>query len=495
MDIAITANAVGVKVEPKPKRMDYRPDVDGLRAIAVLLVVLYHLHTAKCIGGFIGVDVFFVISGYLLSSLILADLGAGRFSLVDFYERRIRRIFPALIVLLCSVTTVGYVVLLPVELKNYAESLLAATFSTSNFYFWRHTGYFDATTSTSPLLHTWSLAVEEQFYLVLPLSLMLLWRLPRRRLIQVLCLIAVLSLILSSIRAAKNEASAFYLLHSRAWELLLGTLTALWPVGRRVPAVVRNLAAFVGLVLIVGPGFVYSVNTPFPGLAAVLPCLGTALVIFAGAGAGSRLPFVNRLLSLRPMRWIGLISYSLYLWHWPLIVFARTDVDLSSNIPPRLLKLGLFVLSIGIAFLSWRFVETPFRFGRFRPSGRLVFRFALAGTAMVAMVASGLIVLKGIPTRWSGEAVRLAGFLDYKPEDPFRQGTCFIDGDRGDRYDAATCLKQKSTKRNYLLVGDSHAASLWYGLSKTFPDLNIMQATARGLLAVAPGSSNFLDRA
>jgi peptidoglycan/LPS O-acetylase OafA/YrhL len=460
-------------------KQGYRADVDGLRAVAVILVVLYHLRTAKCTGGFIGVDTFFVISGYLISSIIIADINAGRFSLTEFYERRIRRIFPALIVLLFVVAILGCATLLPTELKRCAESLLAAVFSVSNFYFWRHTGYFDATNGISPLLHTWSLAVEEQFYLLLPLVLRSLRRLPRPMLVFAVSVIALVSLVLSAIGAAKNDSATFYLLHTRAWELLLGTLLALCPVRFQLPAALRNLAALLGLILIIWPGFVYSDSTPFPGLAALPPCLGTALVILAGAGPSHRETLVARLLSFEPLRLIGLISYSLYLWHWPIITFARTNAELGT-IPPRLHKLILLALSLGIAYLSWRFVELPFRYGRFRPSRPQLFRVASVGAALLAMFALAMVEFNGFPARWSPDAVRIADYLDYKPEDQFREGSCFVDGDLGQKFNARICLEEKPGQRNYLLVGDSHAAALWYGLSKTFADLNMMQATATG---------------
>lgn len=481
-------------LSPEPSSRGYRADVDGLRAIAVLLVVFYHLRTAKCTGGFIGVDTFFVISGYLIGALILADIDGGRFSLANFYERRIRRIFPALIVVLVAVALFGWITLLPTELEACARSLLAAVFSFSNFYFWRHTSYFDATNSINPLLHTWSLAVEEQFYLILPLLLRSLRRLPRPTLLPILSLIALASLVFSSIGAENGDSAAFYLLHSRAWELLLGTLLACVPL--QMPAALRNSAALLGLALIIAPGFIYSDNTPFPGLAALPPCLGTAMVIFAGGGPPHRPTLVARLLSLPPLRFIGLISYSLYLWHWPLIVFARADTHVGNGISPRLLKLCLLALSLGIAFLSWRFVELPFRYGRFRPSRPQLFRIAAVGTAVVAAAAACLIHFNGVPSRWSGAAVRVAGYLDYNPDGQFRQGSCFIDGDLGQRFNAAACLSESSAQKNYLLVGDSHAAALWYGLSETFRELNIMQATAAGCkpLLEARTAPNGFDR-
>lgn len=466
----------------RSRHLTYRADIDGLRAIAVLLVVLYHLHTAKCSGGFVGVDTFFVISGYLISSLIVSDIDSGRFSLTDFYERRIRRIFPALIVMLAGVAILADVTLLPTELKACGKSLMAALLSVSNFYFWIHTSYFDASTGASsitPLLHTWSLAVEEQFYLVLPLTLRALRSLPRPRLFAVLSLIAIASLIWSSITAAQNSSAAFYMLHTRAWELLLGTLLAICPERFQVPSALRDLVSLLGLALILWPSFTYTDDTPFPGLTAVPPCLGTALVIFAGFGKSARPGYVSRFLSLPPMRFVGLISYSLYLWHWPLIVFSHAYGGVSS-LPARILKLSLLLLSVGIAALSWRFVEMPFRYGSFRPSRKQLFRIAFGGVASLVAVAGCLILFSGALTRWSPDAIRVASYLDYRPEEQFRQGTCFVDGLLGQKYNAAECLVSKSGEKNYLLIGDSHAAALWYGLSHTFAGVNTMQATASG---------------
>jgi peptidoglycan/LPS O-acetylase OafA/YrhL len=477
-----------IRSNSKSSHLGYRPDIDGLRAIAVLLVVFYHLRTAKDTGGFIGVDTFFVISGYLISSLILSDLGANKFSLVHFYERRIRRIFPALLVMLFGVAALAVALLLPTELEACAKSLLAALFSASNFYFWKHSGYFDATNSISPLLHTWSLAVEEQFYLVLPLLLRLLRPLSRRQLVGVIMAIAIASLVWSSIGAVRNDSAAFYMLHTRAWELLAGTLLALCPERIQLPHWLREGLAVAGVLFILWPAFTYNDGTAFPGLTAIPPCLGTALVIFSGFGQASRQSLVGRLLSLPPMRFIGLISYSLYLWHWPLIVFSRVSAGIDSELSPRLVKLGLLIASFALATVSWRFVEMPFRYGRFRPRRTSLFAIAAAAAASLALVGAALLLFAGTLTRWPKNAVQVGAYLDYKRVGQFREGSCFVDGGRGERFNAASCLAWNNARKNDLLIGDSHAAALWYGLSHTFTDVNFMQATATGCKPLPAGT-------
>ena len=303
-------------------KLHYRPDIDGLRAIAVLSVLAYHLRINMFRGGFVGVDVFFVISGYLISAIILKDIAAGTFSIVSFYERRVRRIFPALIALFVGTTLLAYFFFLPTELIGFAKSLLAALFSVSNFYFWRHSGYFSAPVDTKPLIHTWSLAVEEQFYIFLPIFLFLAHRFFPRRLRTSIVVIALGSFVLSAVGAYRDPTAAFYLPHTRAWELLLGVLISLDVFPAIRGPVLRNVSTICGLGLISAAVFGFSAYTPFPGIAALLPCVGAALIIAAGRSGNS---LVGRMLSLKPMVFIGLISYSLYLWHWPIIVFQGMD--------------------------------------------------------------------------------------------------------------------------------------------------------------------------
>jgi peptidoglycan/LPS O-acetylase OafA/YrhL len=332
----------------------YRPDVDGLRAVAVLLVVLFHAGLG-CPGGFVGVDVFFVISGYLITGLILRQQRAGTFRLADFWGRRIRRIVPAACVVVFCTLLAGSLLLFPIDIDELAWSAMAQQLMLSNVFFWRYTAYFAGPADLKPLLHTWSLAVEEQFYLAYPFLLVLLGRWRPRAVAGLLGAAALASLALSEWGSHVHPSATFYLLPTRAWELLLGGLLCFVPAlapGRRVLAECLGLA---GLVLIVGAALRLDTSTRFPGLAALPPCLGAALIIYASAGQPG---MVGRLLSWRPVVLLGLMSYSLYLWHWPLFAFAR--YLLGEQLPIRATA-AIIGGSLALAWLSWRFVETPFR--------------------------------------------------------------------------------------------------------------------------------------
>jgi peptidoglycan/LPS O-acetylase OafA/YrhL len=458
--------------------LHYRADIDGLRAVAVLSVLAYHLKIGWFRGGFVGVDIFFVISGYLISAIILKDIAAGKFSIATFYERRIRRIFPALIVTLLGTSFLAYLYFLPAELMSFAKSLLAALFSLSNFYFWRHSGYFSAPVETIPLIHTWSLAVEEQFYVFLPIFLAAAHRyFPRRVRLPVIA-IAIISFALSAVGAFRYPTATFYLAHTRAWELMLGVLISLevFPTISRLA--IRNLATAAGIALICFAVFAYSSATPFPGVAALAPCVGAALIIAAGRSGNS---IVGRVLSLKPVAFIGLISYSLYLWHWPIIVFQGMESPLVSGVSVRAAKLISIAISLAVATLSWKFVEAPFRAGRMRMPRVALFKIASAAAAAVAAVAITAIISRGFPSRYPSKAIQVASYLDYDSAKYFRDGTCFISSEyRYSDYNFSECLREDPHKKNYLLFGDSHAAHLWYGLSTKLDGVNLLQATASG---------------
>ena len=301
-------------------KLAYRADIDGLRAVAVLAVIGFHvgvLHMGG--GGYIGVDVFFVISGYLISSIMFAEIANSTFSVTAFYERRIRRIFPALFALLIVLSGAAAWFLLPSELVAFSNSEIAAVFSCSNFYFWKHTGYFDHA-NWDLLLHTWSLAVEEQFYILFPIFLLIVRRFAPARLRTAVVLLFVASLVSSVLVVARSPNTAFYMPYTRAWELLLGTIISL----RMFPQVrapwMRNILSLLGMAMIFLACFKYRPSTPFPGLAALLPCVGCGLVIFAGEAGGS---VVYSALAWPPVVFVGKISYSLYLWHWPVLTIYR----------------------------------------------------------------------------------------------------------------------------------------------------------------------------
>jgi len=465
----------------KPSTSYYRADIDGLRAVAVLLVFAYHLGTARVRGGFVGVDVFFVISGYLIGSIILSEIDSGKFSLLSFYERRVRRILPALFVALAVCAVLAYKFFLPAELDEFAKSFLAATFSFSNVFFYHQAGYFEGPAAMKPLLHTWSLAVEEQFYIFLPLLLLAVRRYSlavRRNMVMA---VTICSFIISAWGAFKNPDATFYLAHTRAWELLLGTLLALDFIPHFSGRSWRNFLSAAGLTMILASAVLYEKTTPFPGLAAAVPCFGAALIIAAGRDGSS---FVGTALSLRPVVFIGMISYSLYLWHWPLIVFQGASGILGQGLPPKATKLVVLGISFAVATLSWRFVEQPFRESRKRLPRPRLFQIASVSAAALAVFGLSAIVTRGFPSRYSTQAVRIASFLenaDATTEAQYRVGSCFLTSRNPHaKFVTKDCMKSDPTKRNELLIGDSHAAQLWFGLSSVFRDVNFMQATASG---------------
>jgi peptidoglycan/LPS O-acetylase OafA/YrhL len=444
-------------------------------------------------GGYVGVDVFFVISGFLISSIIFSDIANSRFSIAGFYERRIRRIFPALFAMLLVYSVVAYMVFLPSELVEYAKTLMATTVSGSNFYLWSQFGYFDQR-YTNPLLHTWSLAVEEQFYILFPILLILARRVIPRRLRESVVVLSVLSLALSVIYVAKNPDTSFYMPYTRAWEMLLGTIVALGLFPPLRSAWLRNLVALTGLAMILYSVFFYSSATRFPGLAALLPCVGSALIIGAGISGKS---IVYSILSWRPLVFTGLISYSLYLWHWPVITVYHMGIVTPSSWfensngnrfqSSRIDHIALVIVSFVLAYLSWKFVELPFRKGRLKTAlPRRPLFVAAAAFAMLLICFSAVSISSGgLKARFSPDTLQAAAYLDkaelQKEEDAQRLGTCFLDARTGImNFDFNYCLQTKPGVKNYLLLGDSHAAAIWPALQGSLPGVNVMQVNVTG---------------
>lgn len=447
--------------------MKYRADVDGLRAVAVLAVVGFHAGVPWLTGGFAGVDVFFVISGFLIGGVVAERQARGDFSLGWFWERRVRRIFPSLMVMLAVTTAIAWWLLTPRDLLAYVRSMAAALVSLSNVHFWRTSDYFGGEDLIRPLLHTWSLGVEEQFYVAFPVLMLLLARVAAGRVRLVLGGLAALSLALAAWQTAAHPDAAFYLPLARAWELLAGVLLALWAPKVR-PGAPQHALGLTGLALIVGTCLLVDKATPWPGVAALAPVLGAVLVIGAGGG------IAGRLLALRPMVWIGLLSYSLYLWHWPLLTFQR--YLLPGGWPAALAVL----LAIGLAALSLRFVERPFRNSAFL-TRRQVFA-AGAGAILLLGAVCGLVILgKGVPQRFDQRSLAMAESRLERSRGSYRDGTCFISY----RFDARDyrkdlCDAADPRRPDWLLVGDSHAAHLWSGLAAANPDINVMQVTSSG---------------
>jgi peptidoglycan/LPS O-acetylase OafA/YrhL len=365
----------------------YRPDIDGLRALAVLAVLFYHAQLG-CPGGFVGVDVFFVISGYLITSLISDELANGTFSLMNFWERRIRRIVPAALAMTLGVFFAASLWFLPGDFSSVCKSIAYQAILGANFFFWQQSGYFAPGAETQPLLHTWSLAVEEQFYLLFPPLLIVLARYGQRILLAGILAVTALSFAESATADYSPDAlkTTFFLLPGRAWELLLGALLATARGRIFLGGATREILSGLGLALIVWPIFFYSTTTRFPGISALPPCFGAALIIFSSE---AKLSTVGSILSFRPIVFIGLISYSLYLWHWPLLAFAKYS---SKDQVATMVRVGLLVASFILAIISWQWIEKPFRQRRIFNLRREIFGFA--GLMLVMLLSLGLALDK-----------------------------------------------------------------------------------------------------
>ena len=423
--------------------MEYRRDIDGLRAVAVLPVVLFHLKSSWMPGGFVGVDIFFVISGYLITTVLLDELRrTGRFSIGRFYERRIRRIFPALFtVLLFSIVT-ALIIFLPADAKALGRSLLWTVFFSSNVLFSREAGYFDQPAATQPLLHTWSLAVEEQFYLLYPIFLFLVLRVGRRRFGAAIGTALVASFALSIWALDAYPVRTFYLAPTRAWELLIGAFLAAGVLPPLTSATAASALGAFGLGLIAVSLVTFSGAMSFPGAWALLPTAGAALVIHAGS---TRQALTHRLLGVPVVVVVGLLSYSLYLWHWVAIVFTRYFLIRPIVDSERLL---VFASSVAMAWASWRFVERPFRGSGGVGSRRAVFAGATAISVVTVAGAIALIASAGWPDRFTTEALRLA----QSAEDKWPERNRCINTMCG--------VGAPGVAPTFLLWGDSHARAV-----------------------------------
>ncbi|SDJ35757.1 acyltransferase family protein [Aliiruegeria lutimaris] len=435
----------------------YRTDIDGLRALAILPVVLFHAGIPGFDGGFVGVDIFFVISSFLITSIILRQTDNGQFSLLDFYERRARRILPALTVVILTTFAVGSLVLLPAEMDALGKSAVATVLFASNFHFAANQDYFAPAAELSPLLHSWSLAIEEQFYLLFPSLLLALLRFKRIVVFASLLLLATTSLLLAALTLPARPEWAFYLLPFRAWEFALGAILALQPARGAMARWQADVLGALGFGCILLPVIFYGTETAFPGLAALPPVFGTAAIILSGRHHGTH---VRNMLSCRPLVWIGLISYSLYLWHWPVMALLRS-VRGSVELP---LPIGLcaVALSVGLAAFSYRFIERPFRHvptaGRGR---RSVFALSAGSLCMTAGIGAALALSDGAPWRISGHVQAVAAAAqDTAPQ----RDACF-----GPLPAEGLCrigASQTEGKADFLLWGDSHALAILPGLEK-----------------------------
>lgn len=443
---------------------NYRADIDGLRAVAVLPVVFYHAGFESFSGGFVGVDIFFVISGFLITSILIDQNERDRFSILQFYERRIRRIFPALFAVVAFCALVSPFLLFPNDLKDFGQSVVATAGFSSNFLFWQESGYFDAPAETKPLLHTWSLAVEEQFYIAFPLLIFLIAKHDRQRYLRAFVAIALLSFGFSLYGLSYAPEATFYLLPYRTWELLIGAMLASGALPAMNNGAVRNLLAGLGVVLLAYAIFGFSEVTAFPGFNALYPVLGTALILYAGSGLplGATQPsLINRLLSLRLLVFLGLVSYSLYLWHWPLLVFARLYALRQLTLVETW---GVIAASLLLAIVSWRYIERPFRGDRALLTRRIL--FTGAGGVMAAAAAFGIAVhiSGGFPGRVPEKLLRIAEIGNEVS--PFYRDCSYIEPQEVRAGQLCRVGAIENTPPSFIVWGDSHALAAVSGIDR-----------------------------
>ncbi|HWZ91544.1 MAG TPA: acyltransferase family protein [Polyangiaceae bacterium] len=461
--------------------MRHRNDIDGLRAIAVLSVVLYHLGFSERIaGGFVGVDIFFVISGYLITGILQAEVDAGRLSLVEFYNRRVRRIFPALFLVHVFCLVASAILLFPIETKQIGQDVLWSLAFLSNVVFARAAGYFDQASKVDPLLHTWSLSVEEQFYIALPVLLWILSRVRPRVRIAILAAIAIVSFAASERMVRVDARHAFYWVQYRAWELLAGSLLALGAVPPVRGRIAAEALGALGLGLIFFAIFAIRSSTPFPGYWAVPPCVGALAILHSGTEVRT---LSARLLGSPPLRWVGLVSYSFYLWHWPVIALYNARHDgMTTGV-----RFAILGLTLAAAVLSYRYVERPFRRKPYRRSARATLLIAACGAASIAVLALGVPLAAARLRPRSELADAALKYLTYEAD--LRAGTCFLHSGFDDAalFRKDLCLNVRPGRRSFLVMGDSHAAHFVPALAALRPELDILQATASGCEAVRGG--------
>lgn len=453
-------------------KLRYRADIDGLRAVSVLLIIYFHLGFRNLPGAFVAVDVFFVISGFLITAILLYELDAGKFSIANFYERRVRRLWPGLIFALVGATVGGLWLLLPQLLVDFGQSLAAVSLFSSNVLFWTESGYFDGPSELKPLLHTWTLSVEEQFYVVFPTFLLLLHRWFRPHIRLGLILACVVSLAIGTAQLPTQQSAAFYMLPARAWELVFGGLLG---IGMFTPFKSVRAASISGMAGIGGLAalcFLYWPEMPFPGITAVPPVVATSMIIHAGLTPGA---LSAKILSWNPMVLVGKSSYSMYLWHWPIIVYARVlRPDGLSMVEIVLIAIAC----VAMGFVGWRLVEEPCR--RSKRFGRrtVLIAGAVSNIAWIGLGA-GLHLSRGLPGRISGAALAFEeATRSFNPSPE----TCFdyeLELEQGDQ---TFCrIGVEAAPPSFFLWGDSHSGIFVHAASAA------AEATGRsGLISIVP---------
>lgn len=451
LHLVIEAALLSNIFEMKVMILKYRPEIDGLRCIAVLLVILHHLSVPGFSGGFVGVDVFFVISGYLITAIILAELKKDQFTFGSFYKRRAIRLAPAYFTVLLVTSVFAYLLMLPTELESFSNSALYSTFFAANFYMWDAVGgYFGSGADTTPLLHLWSLAVEEQFYVIWPVTLMLLWRWLPRYLLALIVIALFAGIFISEYGAINYRAAAYYLMPTRAFELLIGAVLACVPLAyfERVPVFGRLLLSLLGMVLIFYGNVFFTAETWFPGVNALLPCVGTFLLI---AFVRNRDPVFGRLLSSRIAVNIGKVSYPAYLWHWPIIAFLNLQlIDISP-----LVSIAVIFATLLLATLTYHYVEKPARKFRDMQWSKVVLGGFVLPAALFSTAAIAVMQANGMPDRFDDILnKKSAAVLSYADD---RRGRCNEGSVKSPLGEDECVLGVGKAGVDILLVGDSHA--------------------------------------
>jgi peptidoglycan/LPS O-acetylase OafA/YrhL len=434
---------------PVSKTLNYRPDIDGLRAVAVLLVVIFHFNLIPGgKSGFMGVDVFYVISGFLITAILTKQMDAGTFSFSSFYIHRVRRLAPALFAVLVLVMLAGSLFLFPAELIDLSKQVLASQLYVANIYYWRTINYFGLRADDVFLLHTWSLAVEEQFYLVYPLVFFSIYRFCRSRLWVILSILFAASFSLNLWFVSSKPEATFYLLPTRAWELLAGSLGFYAATHFARSRGVNELLGLIGLALVTAGVLTYSDGIAFPGAFALIPTLGAALVLIGGSGQQTT---ASRLLSVAPAVYIGRISYTLYLVHWPVNVFAKQLFTFEYSAPVRA---AMCLFSIALSMAIFHLIEHPIRTGRLLSSGRWIVRTYGAGLAITIGLVSIAVLFQGFPQRFPSKAVHLANFVNDKTQG---MAECEFQGKPLASAEHFCRIGLKDVAPDWLVIGDSHA--------------------------------------
>lgn len=449
--------------------MKYRSEIDGLRAVAVISVIFFHAGFSIFSGGFVGVDIFFVISGYLIATIILSEMESGSFLLINFYERRARRILPALFFVMLISCVLAWFLLMPIDMKGFSQSLIAVSTFSSNLLFLREAGYWDTASELKPLLHTWSLAVEEQYYVFFPIFLMLMWRFKKNWTFGVLVFLAVISFVMAQRGAYYKPSPTFFLLSTRAWELAIGAGIAFYFVYKKqtnknfiLHRIADEIIGLLGFLMIGYAIFSFDKNTPFPSAFTLIPTIGTGLIIIFSSAQ----TIVGRLLSVKPFVAIGLISYSAYLWHQPLLAFARHSVLIE---PSHFMYTILALFSFPLAYLTWRYVEQPFR-AKNQFSRKSIFSYSIMGSAAFILIGCAGYFTNGFDGRTKNEDFS-ADLIEYKLSPNYGLSkTC-----EGKFTLSPDC--RTNDKPEILIWGDSYAMHLVQGIMASKPDAKIIQMT------------------